>query len=388
MKTVDHSLQLILENIPIFSKIQELPVSQCENRILAETILAPCDFPKTDNSSMDGFVFLKSDLKSGLKSFPIQFEVRPETKKIPALKKKYCARILTGGTVPQGDVIIVPVEQTLMEENKIVLKDIPTKDLVRKKGSGYKKGDELLIAKTLLRPYEKGMLISAGVKRVKVLKEISVCIQNTGNEIKTENNTNGPVLFDLLTKIPGLKVKLMPIVGDNAHVLKKRFQSLLSNFEVVVTTGGISAGTYDYVHSVLENLGVNFFIRKISQKPGKPVTIGLFKNRPVCCLPGNPMSAVFCTEFYLRVLIYKMLGFSFKFISAFAQNEIENKSSLTAFHTGKMYVEEGMVKVKINTGIQSNLLTLYRDSNCYIMVKEGATIKVGNKVKLVPFMYE
>ncbi|MBP3193301.1 molybdopterin molybdotransferase MoeA [Natronogracilivirga saccharolytica] len=367
----------------------EVPVDESVNRVLAEDVKAQADSPRRDNSAMDGFVFRKDDLDRGIRRFPVSGEVRPELETHPPIRSGHCARILTGAMIPEGGDVVIPVEQVdEIGEKEIEIRQIPQKNPVRKKGEGFKKGDVLLKEGAVIRPYEMGMIIEAGLHRCRVRPHLRIGLQVTGSEISEENNSNGPVLQSLMSSWPSTQVEVHPVIPDNPDRLKMRLRSLKDTSDLIVTTGGISAGKYDHLFDTLTELGARPLIRKIRQKPGKPLTIFIWDETVVCCLPGNPVSAVFTAEVYARSLARRLLGqepvrpFRAKLCS-----EVSNNGGRTLFLPVRLDVDNGTLRADPggDTRMRSHLLQLYRGCSSYLIVPPDAYHEPGNYVTCYPF---
>ena len=280
--SVDNVFATVEQQVQSTPQTQRISVRKALGHVLSHQVNAAHDIPRFDNSAMDGYVFRKEDLKDGRTEFPVAYEIRPEDTEVPALGSGTCARIMTGARIPRHGTQVVPVEMVEERGATVKVNDIPGRNPIRPRGEGYAEGQVLLKSGTVIRPYEVGLMIEAGHRHCTVRRPIEVGLQVTGSEINEKNDTNGPVLERLMRSWPGVSVDTWPVLGDDPAEVKERLGALKAASDVVVTTGGISAGKHDYLYRTMEELGAKCLVRKIAQKPGKPFTLFLWDGTPVC----------------------------------------------------------------------------------------------------------
>lgn len=385
--SVDEALNIIHTEATPYSQSESVQVKDSLNRVLAEELPAQRDVPRFDNSAMDGFLFLHSDLKNGTRSFSIAGEIRPETDNPQPLKEGFCSRIMTGAPVPEGDYFVVPVELTGEDGGKVVVQELPSRNPIRRKGEGYASGRPVLQKGTVITPYELGLMIESGNKQCTVLKELKVAIQVTGSEIDEDLNSNGPVLKALLSQWPGLSITELPVLQDDPHKVRNRLNELSSKYDIVLTTGGISMGRHDYILQGMQNLGAELLIRKIRQKPGKPFTLTRFNDTLFFHLPGNPVSAIFTAEYYVRKAIYNILGLPQREQKLRSANLLSNhRGEKTLFITGSLEIDSSHnVSVRSDGVMKSHLMQLYRNCDLYIRIDPETEVSPGEPVEVIPF---
>lgn len=385
--TPEEARRIIEDAIPIATSTESVPVHQTIGRYLAEYVRSERNVPERDNSAMDGFVFLKEDVNSGKRTFGINGEIRPEDKNPESLKTGECKRIMTGASVPSGDVLVVPVELTESVDSKVNILQIPEVNPIRKKGEGYKKGSVVLEKETHIRPFELGILIDSGNTAISVFKKISVAVQITGNEISEESDTNGPVLEALINTWPSVDVDRKPVLPDTYELVLSKMQELSESHDIVVTTGGISMGEYDYILKAMKELGAEILLRKVRQKPGKPFTVSRLNNTLFFHLPGNPVSAVFTAGYYVKEAILLYFGQKSSSKKAIACEELFNlKGDRTLFAPARLYTDEsGRQMVTGQATMKSHLMQLYKGNNAYMKIDPQSSIPAGGLVKVVEF---
>lgn len=384
---VDEAIRRILDISKPVSESEKISSKESVNRILADDMYAQRDIPAYDNSAMDGYLFLTDDLNSDVREFSVEGEIRPEDDMAEGPEPKSCKQIMTGAPVPTGDYTVIPIEMIEELESNVKVLDIPKRNPVRRQGEGYEKGKMVLKKGTVIRPYEVGLMIESGNRQCSVKKQIRIALQVTGSEIDEDMNTNGPVLDGLISQWPGTEVEEQPVLYDDPEVVLNRLKELKESADIVVTTGGISMGKHDYILGAMEKLGAEIVVRKIQQKPGKPLTVTRLDDTLFFHLPGNPISAVFTAEYYLRRAVDKMLGFETEERFAITAGDLENhRDEKTLFVPGKLKLDEDNRLIVTSEGVmKSHLLQLYRDSDVYVRLEPETHYAAGDRVTIIPY---
>ncbi len=380
--------QKILKNLRLSPPdIEKIPVSKSVGRIAASDITAARDIPRFDNSAMDGYLFHKDDIDNGKRVFPLAGEIRPEDHKPDSLKPGVAVRIMTGAPIPEGEYIVVPVETAQESRDEVTVHSLPSRNPIRKQGEGYQTGRIVLEKGSLIRPYEMGLLIESGNRMVQVLKPLRIAVQVTGSEIDEDTDSNGPVLHSIISSWPGVQAERIPVLDDDPAEVTARMKQLGNDYDMVITTGGISAGKHDYILKSMTELGADVLIRKVQQKPGKPFTVTRLDGVPFFHLPGNPVSAVFTAEYYVRQTVLRSLGLkphtATARLAAPASNKRPGKS---LFLTGRLFFDsEHRLTVSAQDSMRSHLMQLYRDQHAYVRLDPETEYSTGDRVEVTPF---
>ncbi len=386
--SVDEALGIIDSiSLPSRPAIRMKP-ADAVGMVLAADLPSLRDVPSRDNSAMDGFLVHKTDLDNGIREFEIKSEIRPENHHPAPPDKGSCVRIMTGGHVPAEGLFVIPVELTRMvRDHRMSVTSVPEKNAVRKQGEGYRKGKTVLSASTVIRPYEAGLAIEAGHAGIDVFKPIEIAIQVTGNEIREDFDTNGPVLENLCRLWPGVRVTRLPVLRDDPEEIQNRLQELADRFDMVLTTGGISAGEHDYIPGAMKKSGARTLIRKEKQKPGKPFTLTRLGDTMFFHLPGNPVSGVFCAEIYARRHVMNTLKLDVPELFARTETELSNhRGGKTLFVTARVFVgKEGVLYASTEGKMRSHLMQLYTGRQAYVRIDPETDIRAGELVSIVPF---
>ena len=308
MISVKEAKAIIRNNVQPLAPVM-IPIAQAGGCTLAEDVYAATDIPAFNQSSMDGYAFRFSDWSAGSELI-IAGEIPAGTAPTASLPAKRAMRIFTGAAVPQGADTVVMQEKVVVANNTLQLQDEQLKpgNNVRAKGSEIKTGSQALTKNSFLSPAAIGFLAGIGLNELPVYPIPSVCIIVTGKELQQpgESLQYGQVYesnsFALRTALRQLQINDITVVwaDDDLIILKNILEQALQQHDVVLLTGGVSVGDYDFVLEAAGLCGVTRLFHKIKQRPGKPLFFGKKDNKVVFGLPGNPSSVLTC--FYEYVL--------------------------------------------------------------------------------------
>ncbi len=320
MINAEEALRIILESTSPL-KSEKIKLADAPGRVLADDIVAKEDIPPFDNSSMDGFAVVAVDLINASESKHVSLKILGESSAGNPFRKKLkggCAvRVMTGGVIPAGSDAVVPIEATNEEGGGRVLFASPARSAqhIRLVGEDIRRGETILERGTVIGPPQLGILASLGHAKARVYRKPLVRILATGDELVEVNkspkegqirNSSTHTLAAYVTLQGGVADSL-GIVSDKRKRLKRRIKEGL-DADVLLITGGVSVGKYDYVKEVLEELGVEIKFWKVNIKPGKPLVFGQFKRTLVFGLPGNPVSTSVTFLQFVRPALHKMGG--------------------------------------------------------------------------------
>lgn len=320
----NNALKLILENIPFRCLSSEtVALEEAYNRVTYEDIYAPEDLPGFLRSTVDGYAVNSSDTFGAKEGSPTYINVIGEIQMgvIPAfsLSRGECALIATGGMLPEGaDSVIMSEHVNVISDNLIeVLKPVSPWENVIFKDEDVKKGEIVLKAGSILKPQHIGAFAGLGISHIKVSRKPVVSIILTGDEIvpHTEVAMPGQVRDVNSFTLAGLAVKAgasplkLGIVRDEYSEIKNVVEKAYRISDVLLITGGTSAGIKDLTARVIDELGPpGVLFHGASIKPGKPIIGGVCRGKPVFGLPGHPVAVYICFEIFVKPVIEKMLG--------------------------------------------------------------------------------
>ncbi|MDI9257628.1 molybdopterin molybdotransferase MoeA [Flavobacterium sedimenticola] len=295
----------ILENLNFPKRIIEVSLWEARYHVLAETVVSPIDMPPFRQATMDGFALC---LHNSL-PYEIVSEVKAGDVCNIALQPGQAVKIFTGAAVPNSAQAVIPIEKVTVEKGTLQLQEnIKPETNVRPKGAQIAQNEKALADGSLLNAAAVGFLAGLGVDRVKVYQKPSVAIVVTGNELVAPGkalpegkvyNSNTLMLQTALWDAHFETINTYQVADDFESTKAVLLQAINEN-DVVLVSGGISVGDYDFVGKALEQLGVTTLFYKVNQKPGKPLYAGQLNHKIILALPGNPAASLTC--FYVYVL--------------------------------------------------------------------------------------
>jgi molybdopterin molybdotransferase len=287
------------------------------NRVLAADIKSDMDIPPFNKSTVDGFACRKDDLGAELEIIETIAAGKHPVKEVSA---KQCSRIMTGAAVPNGaDMVFMVEDSQELPSGNIRYAGLFTKENISLRGEDIKNGDCVLKPGKLIKPQDIAVMASVGCISVIVSKMPIVAIISSGDElvepsqkpgISQIRNTNA---YQLMAQVQraGALGKYYGIARDDEDSTYVIVRHAISECDVVLITGGVSMGDFDFVPSVLERAGVSILFSRVNVQPGKPTTFGIHPEALVFGLPGNPVSSFMQFELLVRPLICKMMSYKF-----------------------------------------------------------------------------
>jgi len=308
-------IHFIKRRSSVISKTETISLLNAEDKILAENIYSKIDLPPFKNSAVDGYALLKKDLNKNQKKINKK-RVAAGDNASHKMKAGEVMRIFTGAKMPSNSNTVVMQENTKIIDSKLSLIKVPSYgDNCRHKGEDISKGSLVLKRGTKIDNKNLNLIAAIGYSKVKAYSKIRIGFYTSGNElvkptIKLKNskinNSNYYLLNSLLNKNYITK-KFLGNLPDNANKIKKKLLSEVSEYNIIITTGGASVGDEDHLINILKNNGEIFFWRA-AIKPGRPIAIGKIKKTYIVCLPGNPVSVQLLFAFVVKPLIFKLIG--------------------------------------------------------------------------------
>ncbi|MCI0706987.1 MAG: molybdopterin molybdotransferase MoeA [Ignavibacteriae bacterium] len=404
MKSVQEARAIILDSLAMQS-VESQPLRQAFHRVLAEDVVAAQDVPAFDNTSMDGYAVVSADTLRASEAAQVRLSVSGEVSAgkmySGTLKPGEAVRIMTGAPIPIGADAVVEQEVVRASNGFVEIGTVvqPGRN-IRRKGEDVRAGTVIMHRGTFLRSAHLGVLASAGASSVQVYRTPSVAFLTTGNELVEIDsipasgqirNSNAYSLWGLIQEAGAEPVDI-GTAKDDKHELSQKLREGLKQ-DVLITSGGVSVGAYDYVLKTLEELGVKQKFWKVNIKPGMPFFYGVYHdaNRvvPVFGLPGNPVSTMVTFLQFVRPALQKMMGredFEVVRLKAKIEHDIHKKATKRHFLRGIVRNEAGGLIVT-TTGTQSSgALTSMAKANCFIVVPEDVTeLKAGDEVGIELF---
>ncbi|CAN5360795.1 molybdopterin molybdotransferase MoeA [soil metagenome] len=312
MATVDEHVAHVASLVALPVTTETVAIDDALGRVTADAVHSPVDLPLFRNSQMDGFAVRSADLPGTL---PIAGEVSARPSDPAALLPGTAVRIMTGAVVPEGADAVVPVEDTVVDGERVTIERVRTPgEYVRDRGSDVRQGDELLPAGLRLASRHLAVLAAAGISTVEVRAVTKIAIITTGSELIAPGAT--PVLgqvFDsngtalaAAVRAAGAVVASRVHVGDDNAAMLQALRDATAAADLIITSGGISMGDYEVVRETLEPLGAR--VGTVAMQPGGPQATAVFEGVPVLCFPGNPVSTQLSFEVFLAPLLRAAAG--------------------------------------------------------------------------------
>jgi len=396
------ALKIILENTPPLS-VEKIFIDNSLDRVIAEDVYSPYNIPYYDNSAMDGYAVKFSDTIKASETTPVKLKIVNE---IPAgkidkisIQKGEAVKIMTGGIVPKGANAIARKEITKEENGYVhIFQPLTYEKDIRKAGEDVKKESLIIKKNNKITPATMGMLAAMGKSYVKVYRKPIISVLITGDEILDIDsvyvpgkirNSNGFTLLGLLKQL-NITPILSEIIKDNKVTLMNKIEESL-NSDIIISTGGVSMGDYDFVKDIVPQIGFEPVFWRVKVKPGKPLFFAKQNNILYFGIPGNPVSTM--TTFYNFILpcINKMnnsANLEIPTVKAIITEDIKRKDLRTEFIRGILFQKNNHFYVKTTGAQGSGILTSMLHGNCFIFIEESReTINAGDTVTVKIFNY-
>ncbi|HEY5931848.1 MAG TPA: gephyrin-like molybdotransferase Glp [Nitrospira sp.] len=388
--------KVVLDAAPVLG-LEKVSILDVLGRVLGEDIVAERDNPPWDNSAMDGFAVRWEDIKQEhAVQKPVTLSVIED---VPAgvmpsksVSSGQAIRIMTGAPIPRGADTVLKVEDTEHTSDSVrVFKAEPKGANIRSQGEDVKKGDCIIAKGTRIRPSEAGMLAILAKPFVFVYQRPRVAILSTGDELAdlderfTEEkiiNSNSYGIAAAVQEAGGIPF-LLGIARDTPTALKEKISQGL-NADMLVLSGGVSMGDYDFTKAVFRELGADMNFWKLAIRPGQPLAFGKIQGKLAFGLPGNPVSSMVTFEQLVRPALLKMSGcrtYGRPVVQALFQERFSKRGDRRHFLRGILTREEGVFKVRTTGDQGSGILTSMVKANCLIDVPvEVERLNPGDEV--------
>ena len=385
----------ILKKAKIKIKDEKINSIKSLNRVVSSNVYSNINYPTGDNAAFDGYAINSKDTNQIKKYSQKQFKIigsiaagsKPFKKKI---KKFDAIEIMTGGILPKGFDTIIPIEQINFYPNKtekkyiLIDQKIKKNNHVRFAGSDFKKGEVILKKNNLVQPNHILAFKTLGIKKIKVKKKINILFFSTGNEITNKynipswkiRNSNSHYIKNLSENFL-FNFENGGILKDNhQNIFKRKIKKMLNNkTDIIITSGAVSAGKYDYIPSVVKNFKLSEYFKSVAIRPGKPILFAKIKSKhkAIFGLPGNPMSSAACFRFFVIPYIENILGFSIeKPVRGILKNSFMKKKKFTRFAKSKLTTtKDGKIEVEILKGQESFRVNSFVKSNIWALLPSG-----------------
>jgi len=393
---VDQARHHIRNYLSPVSETQLVPLRESLGRVLAQTIISPCNVPNHDNSAMDGYAFNADDLQTGETRLNIIGTAYAGKAFEDSVSKGECVRIMTGAVIPAGADTVIMQEKVRVTDNHILFTEAPKRHMNKRcAGEDLKLGQEVLPASRLMRAADLGLIASLGIGEVEVYRKLRVAFFSTGDELTSIGQPLAPgqvydsnryTLFGMLTRMD-VDILDMGVVRDDPAVLEQTLIEASTKADVIITSGGVSVGEADYMKQLLEKLGQVVFW-KIAMKPGRPLAYGKVGDAHYFGLPGNPVAVMVTFYQFVREAMLVLMGqpdpAPLPMFEVTTTEDIRKLRGRTEFQRGILFSDhDGKWKVRPTGNQGSGILRSMSEANCFIVLDEDVgDMPAGSAVKV------
>jgi molybdopterin molybdotransferase len=387
---VREAIDLVVAGVPLLD-LEETGLHEAFGRILAEDVDSPLTLPPRTNSAMDGFAVRSGDVRGATRERPSRLRVVEEVRAgaLPTrpIGPGEATRIFTGAPLPDGADGVIRQEDTGLEGGVVtVLDDRDAGRNVRFAGEDLTPGARVFDAGTALGPAQIGVLASMARARVRVRRRARVGILASGDEIADldeadailagrKTASSNTYTLDALVRLAGAVPVPLGIAADSAASVRDHFERGLAVSDLLVSSAGVSVGEYDYVRSVLDDLGCRMVVSKVRMRPGSPTSFGVVRGVPWIGLPGNPVSTMVCFELFVRPAILRMQGHTAlhrRTVRAVTEERIKTPGRLTHFLRAVVRETAEGWRARLTGPQGSGILTSMARANALLIVPEEA----------------
>lgn len=357
MISFEKSMEIIdsVEIVP--TQEVELPLMQAQGYYLSEDIIASYNSPEYPTSAMDGYAIKFVD--QVLQEMELESFVNPAgAMEVCELTPGRAIKTFTGSLMPKGSDTLIPIEYVTVTDGKIVInQEVPFGFSVRETGESFKKGETLVPKGRRIGFAEISVLASLNLELVRVHKKPRVAIIATGSELlelgqkqsaPSQIRSSNNYTLEAIVKRYGGEPLQLGCVGDDPEILKKEFKKALQESDIVVSTGGVSVGDFDFVKDIVrDELGAEVLFKGVVIKPGQHIMVAKAANKIVIALPGFAYSSTVTALLYLLPLLYKYNGSEYKMpiINATLRSKYRKKSKKTEFTPANVTLVDGVICV-------------------------------------------
>ena len=386
------SLKILKDTINAWEKVEKVAITDALDRNIAYDVTAAENYPAKPVSAMDGYAFA---FKDGLNELELITDLPAGSDKGLHVEGSKCVKTFTGSLMSEGTDTLVPVENVEVSGSKIIIKkSVPKGFAVRAVGESYKKGEILIKKGTRLTYAEIALLAELGVFHVSVFIRPRVAILATGSEIKdlgepldspAQIHSSNHVGIAMQIRKLGAEPILCEIVRDKAELVEKAIINALKSADILVTTGGISMGDYDFVKGAL-NENFKLIIEGAAIKPGRHIRVAKSGDKYIFALPGFPYSAMVMCVLYVRVLINTWFSQEEPKITAIMDEDYKKRSPFLEFTAVNLENRDGKIFVNLNgkkLGSSAIVNNLTNEAALLIIPKETEFIAKGEVVEVL-----
>lgn len=387
---VNEAIQKVM-NFKSSGKKEQVSIHDCDNRRLAEPIMATNNVPSFDKSPYDGFALRSGDTESASRDCPVEFEIVEHIGAgqvpIKSLSKGQATRLMTGAQIPIGAdcVAMFEVCKAYEKDNKpfmSIKRKMNESQNIIKEGSEVKQGEKLIEEGTLINPGVKAVMATFGYSEVQVAKKPVVGIIATGTELLDVNealepgkirNSNAYMIASQIKRAGGM-YRYYGKLADEFDSSYEVIKDALEEVDILITTGGVSVGDFDLMPAIYEKLNAEVLFNKIAMRPGSVTTVAVTDGKILFGLSGNPSACYVGFELFTRPIVQHYLFNQtphLKRIKAILADEFPKPNPFTRFVRSYITYEGGQVRVHLAGIDKSNIVTSLAHATCFMVLPGG-----------------
>jgi molybdopterin molybdotransferase len=389
--SIEEAQRLILERVRPLEP-ERVRLEDAVGRVLAEDALAVVDLPPFPSSAMDGFALRASDTPGAL---PVQVRIAAGRPAPRALRAGEAMGIATGGVVPDGADAVIPVEYVVEHDNDVEIREVVSPGAnVRPRGGDLLAGDTVVERGVVLGAAQLGALAAAGVAEVACAARPRAAVVTTGTELRPAGEPLGPgevyeangLILGTQLRSAGALSERLAVVADDEDAHREALARGLE-FDVLVTSGGVSVGPHDLVRRVEAELGIEEVFWRVAVKPGKPVSFGVRGKTLVFGLPGNPVSSLVGFELFVRPALLALQGHGDplprfvpgRLAAAARQNDARDQLLRARMRTDS---DDGAVLLEPLAGQESHMIARAAGADALVLLPRGeGELAAGSTVR-------
>ena len=397
MISSEKALEIILEHA-VDLESEEIHFLDSLGRILKEDIRADRDMPPFNRVSMDGVAISYKAYQEGQREFLIENVQAAGSEQLSLSNQKHCIEVMTGAVLPKNTDLVIPYELLDLTATHAICQDLEVSNdqNVHKQAKDRRINDLLIKKNTLISAAEIGVFATVGKTFIKVIKNPKVMIVSTGDELVETDQVPKPYqirksnVYTLVALLADLNISSETAhLVDDRKLLTDKIQDFLSSYDVILFSGAVSKGKFDYLPQVLEDLGVEKKFHKVKQRPGKPFWFGTKGKTCIFAFPGNPVSTFVGCLKYFYPWYNKSAGLVFEnFQKAILAKDFNFKPDLTYFLQVRVENKKGLLLAVPVAGNGSGDLANLSNVDAFLELPDGQSeFKTGEIYPVLTFRY-
>ena len=394
MITSEEAKHIILNSTQEFG-VEEIPFIKSVGRILKETIVADRDFPPFNRVSMDGIAIDFKAFQKGQRAFKVEGIQPAGSAQISLQNSENCIEVMTGAVLPKNTNAVIRYEDVEIKNDvaRIIINEVFDFQNIHEKGKDRKVGETLIEKNTIISAAEIGVFATVGKSTIKVAKQPKIMILSTGDELVSvndkpeEHQIRRSNVFTLVAALEHLKIESETShITDDKPILRQKIAQFLNDYDVLLCSGAVSKGKFDFLPEVFDELGVEKRFHRVAQRPGKPFWMGETKSCKVFAFPGNPISTFVNCLAYFYPWYYKSVGVKTKEETAILTEDVTFKPNLTYFLQVKLGDKFGHILATPIKGNGSGDLASLVNADAFIQLPNDKTeFKTGENYPIIRY---